>query len=128
MKVSCVDMTVVEVKFNRNMEFNSGQETEVTVNVKPVYGINEDPEAENSRLMLSFTAGEEENKNNPFFCKIVIAGIYEWNGASAEEAEEEIMTIGIKQLMAFVTSYFHDLTLKAGLHPIILAPVEFDDM
>ena len=42
--------------------------------------------------------------------------------------KDSIMTIVIKQLMAFVTSYFHDLTLKAGLHPIILAPVEFDDM
>ena len=128
MKVSCVDMAVVEVKFNRNMKFNSEQETEVTVNLEPIYGINEDPEEENSRLMLNFTAGEEEDKNKPFFCKIVIAGIYEWNGASAEEAEEEIMTIGIKQLMAFVTSYFHDLTLKAGLRPIVLQPIEFEDM
>ena len=58
-------MAVVEVKFSRNIEFNSDQETEVSVKVEPVYGINENPEAENSRLMLSFTAGEEENKNNP---------------------------------------------------------------
>ena len=74
-------MTVVEVKFRRNIELNRDQKTEVSVKVEPVYGINENPEAENSRLMLSFTAGEEENKNNQFFCKIVIAGFYEWIGA-----------------------------------------------
>lgn len=128
MNVTCADMAVVEVKFSRNIEFNSDQETEVSVKVEPVYGINENPEAENSRLMLSFMAGEEENKNNPFFCKIVIAGIYEWNGASAEDAEKEIMTTGIKQLMSFVTAYFHDLTLKSGLQPVILPPMEFDDV
>ena len=58
MNVTCADMAVVEVKFSRNIEFNSDQETEVSVKVEPVYGINENPEAENSRLMLSFTAGE----------------------------------------------------------------------
>ena len=89
MKVSCADMAVIEVKFQRNIEFNSQQETQVSVKVEPTYGVNEDPDAENSRLMLSFTVGEEENKNMPFFCKIVIAGIYNWNGASAEDAEKE---------------------------------------
>lgn len=72
MNVACADMTVVEVKFRRNIEFNSDQKTEVSVKVEPVYGINENQEAENSRLMLSFTAGEEENKNNPFFVKLLL--------------------------------------------------------
>ena len=128
MKVSCADMAVIEVKFQRNIEFNSQQETQVSVKVETTYGVNEDPDAENSRLMLSFTVGEEENKNMPFFCKIVIAGIYNWNGASAEDAEKEIMTMGANQLMSFITSYFHDLTLKARLQPVILPPIEFDDM
>ena len=112
MKVSCADMAVIEVKFQRNIEFNSQQETQVSVKVEPTYGVNEDPDAENSRLMLSFTVGEEENKN----------------GASAEDAEKEIMTMGANQLMSFITSYFHDLTLKARLQPVILPPIEFDDM
>ena len=30
MNVACADMTVVEVKFRRNIEFNSDQKTEVS--------------------------------------------------------------------------------------------------
>ena len=40
MKVSCADMAVIEVKFQRNIEFNSQQETQVSVKVEPTYGVN----------------------------------------------------------------------------------------
>ena len=71
---------------------------------------------ENSKIVLTLSKGTEKTT----VPKVV--------GMSIEDAEKEIMTMGANQLMSFITSYFHDLTLKARLQPVILPPIEFDDM
>lgn len=129
MNISCVDLVTLEMQFVRNLDFDERQGTEIGIPVKiePVYGVNENPGAENSRLILQFEVGELNSKVHPFYCKIVLAGIYDWCGLSEEEAEDEIMTKGAEQIMAFVNSYFHELLLKAGLKPIVLEPMKFDE-
>lgn len=127
MKIACEDLILLDVEFIRNLEYKE-EEKEFPAKLEPIFGRNMDSEAKDSRLILRLEIGERGNKEHPFYCRLAVAAIFNWNELSEEAAEKEIMSVGVEIVSSFIRTYLYDLMQKAGMEPMVLPPILFGEI
>lgn len=130
MDIRCRDICIFKLNFERffhdedNLTTDENDEVGIPVNVDFNYAENINSEEKNSKLELHFTVGDKEGHS---ICKfeLVLAGIFEWDELSSDEAENQIMKEGAQTLFSFARTLFYDFTKNAGMPGLILPYQEF---
>jgi len=112
-----IDLSVEELKFKRNYEFDAEAEIELLFN----FGAKIEVREEQARLKLTCDIFDEDfiNKNLPFFLKASMYGFFESKDTPVEDFQVNCIAILLPYLRALITSF----TAQAGLPPVIIPPI-----
>lgn len=127
MKSTCKNISIYEMQYVRNLDAEKAG-AEMPVQAESNYARNIDKSEKDSRLLLRLEVGEPGKTDCPFYCKMVLAGIFDWEELTPEEAEEEISTEGAEILMSFARTYFYDITEKSGVYGVVLPVIHYDEI
>lgn len=127
MKSICRNISIYEMQYIRNLDLENAV-PEIPVQAETNYARNNDNSEKDSRLLLKLEVGEQGKTECAFYFKLVLAGIFDWEELTPEEAEDEISTEGAEILMSFARTYFHDITEKSGVHGVVLPIIHYDEI
>jgi preprotein translocase subunit SecB len=114
-----------EVEYKRTdvVDFSSPEfKTEVNVNTENVD--NEENQSLNVTMELNFTAGAPDTPS--IKAKIVMIGFFKYGNDKQELSIETFAKVNAPAIMfPFIREQFASLTMKSGLNPILLPPINF---
>lgn len=123
-KIRCNRIEVVAIEFTRKLDFE-GIEKEIPVRLQAEYADNKNPNEKSARLMLKLQIAEKKSEA-PFYCRLKVAGYFEWKDLKADEAKKRIEKEGAEIIFSFMRTYVYDLMQNSGIDPFVLPIEHFD--
>jgi preprotein translocase subunit SecB len=114
---------LLESHFRRepNIEIEKLPPASVLIDTKG--GIN--PEGNKALLELTIKTSNDKNNKIPFEAEVKMVGVFELNNVP-QEAQDSFLKINAPAIIfPFIREHFATLTMKSGLPPVLINPVNF---
>lgn len=129
-KIQLVNQRIVESIFKINKEFESSENSplEYRFGAKVDVGFNEEKNDEGLVTLTFevFPEAEELSKEEPYYLKTVIEGIFVWDDKMPETTRDVLLRQNAPAiLLSYIRSSISIMTISGGFEPLVLPLLNF---